>query len=142
LEEHSGRLIDYKLFLNSAIKALSQEHFDNETFILEQFWKCQFGDSGSHRQVSIEEFNQAFYRFFNRDAKLLPIEAVEQVLNQCFSYSLRKNRKVISKRAFRKVVRRCFKDIFSMILLPAPSHQPATTTTTSANLLQPSVSTS
>jgi hypothetical protein len=35
-------MVDYKLFLNSAIKALSQEEFDNETFIIDLFWKAKF----------------------------------------------------------------------------------------------------
>ena len=107
-------LIDYKLFLNSAIKALSQENFDNEIFIIEHFWKSKFGDR-SQQQVPIDSFNQAFYQFFNKDTKLLSIDYIEQVLNECFAYLLRKNKKSISKRNFRKVIKRYFKDIFSLI---------------------------
>eukprot|EP00347_Sterkiella_histriomuscorum_P020061 403339250 len=109
------KLVDYKFFLNSAIKALSLEQFDNETFIIEQFWKNKFGDL-THRQVSIEEFNQAFYQFFNKENRLLSIDFVDQIINECFSYLLKKNKKFISKRSFRKVVKRNFRDIFNLIL--------------------------
>ena len=109
-------MIDYKLFLNSAIKALSSESFDNETFIIEHFWKCKFGDN-SHQPVLIDDFNQAFFNFFNKDTKLLSINYIEQILNECFSYLLKKNRKSISKRNLRKVIKRHFRDLFYMIFM-------------------------
>lgn len=75
-------LLDYKLFLNAVIKTLSHEHFDVETFVIECFWKHKFDSSQAN--VSIEAFNQAFYQFFNRDTKLLGVDTIEEVLNECF----------------------------------------------------------
>jgi hypothetical protein len=57
-----------------------------------------------------------FYEFFGRELKLLSSDDIESILNECFSYLLKKNRKGISKRHLRKVVRRNFKEIFSPLL--------------------------
>ena len=96
------------------------------------FWKAKFQQSET--SVSIEQFNQTFYQYFNKEHRLLSIEYVEQITNECFSYLLRKNRKQISKRNFRKVARRQFKDVFNLIILNfKPQSLGATGKTQSSN---------
>jgi hypothetical protein len=69
-----------------------------------------------HQKVPLEIFNQAFYQFFNRDAHLLEIDQIQAILNDCFQYLLKKNKKHISKRTFRTVITRQFKFLFPMII--------------------------
>lgn len=110
-------MVDYKQFLNTAMKSLSLDKFCKIDFILNEFWKSKFPKENQKQQlITIEVFNQAFYQFFNREMKLLSSEATENILNECFSYLLKKNKKSISKRHLRKVIKRNFREIFRNLL--------------------------
>ena len=82
--------------------------------MIEHFWQAKF-DSETQK-VPIETFNQAFYQFFGKDVKLLQMDQIEVVLNECFQYLLKKNKKAISKRSFRQVIAKSFKFLFPMII--------------------------
>ena len=44
------------------------------------------------------------------------MDQIEVVLNECFQYMLKKNKKAISKRSFRQVIAKSFKFLFPMII--------------------------
>ena len=59
---------------------------------------------------------------------MIPIDSIDAIVNDCFQYALRKNKKYISKRSFRKVIKRNFRDVFSFIfvnLSQKPAIKPA-----------------
>jgi len=94
-------------------RALASQDLDNDTFVLEHFWRAQFDHSKSN--IPIEVFNQAFYSFFHQTNNLLPVKAVEEILNECFSYMVKKNKNHISKRHLKKVIKRHFPNVFQEI---------------------------
>ncbi len=68
-------------------------------------------------KVPIELFNEAFYQFFGKNTPpLLEIDLIQSILNECFQYLLKKNKKTISKRTLRTVIARNFKFVFPMII--------------------------
>lgn len=47
---------------------------------------------------------------------MLEIDQIQSILNECFQYLLRKNKKTISKRTLRTVIARNFKFVFPNII--------------------------
>ena len=102
-------MVDFKYFLNSAVKSMAHPQFI-DSFVIDQFWKIRFLDE---KCIPIEKFNKEFHTFFK--AKL-DAALIDSILNDCFSYILKKNRKYIVKRALKKVIKRGYSKVFEIIV--------------------------
>jgi hypothetical protein len=92
------------------VKTVSKDSYSNDQFILDLFWEAKFQASQKH--VDLETFNKEFFDFFK---EMIKIKDIENILNECFNYLLKKGKDHMSKRILKKVFNKGHKDLLEGI---------------------------